>query len=114
IACTISVEEVNPQRSDSVCGGLRILAEQLRLPAGIVVADLSWAGARAPDEANAQVLDRARGALGLAVQVGGRRRMADALSTFAIAARDTNSGEYDEELFLESLAIARDAHDQIT
>ena len=113
VACSVTTSERATAESDSVCGELRTLAERMRLPAGVVLADISWAAVRAPLTTNAQVLERAKRARSLAAQLGGRRRLTDAINVFAMVAHDANDEEADEELFVEALAIARDAHDHV-
>jgi tRNA A-37 threonylcarbamoyl transferase component Bud32/tetratricopeptide (TPR) repeat protein len=112
VACTALAEEGAPQLSDPFCGELKTLAEQVRQPAALTAGELGWVAARVVSDVEGPLLDVSRRALALAIQVGGRRRLADALSTFAITTRDSDSAEYDEDLFVEALAIARDAHDQ--
>jgi hypothetical protein len=110
-ACTAASLEVKPGLAEPVCAELRRLGERIGLPGGAVAAELSWAGSRIPERLGADALDHGRRARMIAEQLGGRRRLADALEVFAIAARDAGSAEYDEELFHEALAIAHDAHD---
>ncbi len=111
VACSNHSAYLETERATIVCNELRTLGDRVNQPAMVVAAELGLLGSRVAYEVFDGAVERARGLRQMAMQLGGRRRLTDALNVYAITAMDKETPDADPVLFREALAIARDAHD---